>query len=166
MTWGVSAECRRTRLLPPLRSFGLGRSSLGSLPALCRQARLRAACWTSRTSWRLRPPPWSGSGIHHSLPDSSTVGLCHGGLAVATATKMPRRAFIMTVMDHFPHLAEAIQASLRDEADRARFYAQMLVHRFHDPVTADQLWALAVDLERQAAALAAAQRSNLRRRKA
>jgi hypothetical protein len=48
---------------------------------------------------------------------------------------MPRRAFIMTVMEHFPHLAEAIQASLRDEADRACFYAQMLLHRFHDPLT-------------------------------
>ena len=58
------------------------------------------------------------------------------------------------VIEQCPHLEEAIQASLRDEADRARFYAQTLVHRFHDPVTADRLWALAVDLERQAATLA------------
>jgi hypothetical protein len=65
-------------------------------------------------------------------------------------------------MEQFRHLAEAIQASLRDEADRARFYAQMLLHRFHDPLTADQLRAFAVDLERQAGALVAAQRSNLR----
>jgi hypothetical protein len=56
-------------------------------------------------------------------------------------------------IEQFPQLEEAIQASLRDEADRACFYAQMLLHRFHDPLTADQLRALAVDLERQAAPL-------------
>jgi hypothetical protein len=36
-----------------------------------------------------------------------------------------------------------------------RFYAQMLLHRFRDPVTADRLRAVAADLERQAAALQA-----------
>ena len=70
----------------------------------------------------------------------------------------------MTVMEQFSH-SEAIQASLRDEAERA--HAQMLLHRFRDPLTADQLRALAVDLERQAAALACGPtRSNLRRHRA
>jgi hypothetical protein len=61
----------------------------------------------------------------------------------------------MTVMEQFPHLVEATQAALRDEADRLRFYAQMLLHRFRDPVTADHLQAVAVNLERQAAVLGA-----------
>src|SRR3954468_6358388 len=73
-------------------------------------------------------------------------------LAVAAATKC-RGVCSRPVIEQFPYLEEAIQASLRDEADRARFYAQMLLHRFHDPLTADQLRALAVDLERQAAPL-------------
>jgi mannitol-1-phosphate/altronate dehydrogenase len=58
-------------------------------------------------------------------------------------------------VEQLPQLVEPTQAALRDEADRVRFYAQMLRHRFRDPVTADQLQAVAVDLERQAAALSA-----------
>jgi hypothetical protein len=49
-------------------------------------------------------------------------------------------------------LADVTHVTLREEAERARFYAQMLLHRFRDPVTADRLRAVAADLERQAAA--------------
>ena len=127
VSWGVSTECRRTRLLRPLRSFGRGRSSLGSLPALCRRARLRAACWTSRTSWRLRPLRWSGSGTHRSWkPQNGAVHRMRRPipgpiLTVArrfngrtrrpsgcSCNQMPRCAFAM-VVEQFLHLAEAIQ---------------------------------------------------------
>jgi mannitol-1-phosphate/altronate dehydrogenase len=56
-------------------------------------------------------------------------------------------------------LADVSTVTLREEADRARFYAQMLLHRFRDPVTAERLRAVAADLERQAAARVAAQRN-------
>lgn len=52
--------------------------------------------------------------------------------------------------------ADELVDRLREEAERARFYAQMLLHRFRDPVTADRLRAVAADLERQAAARVAA----------